>query len=528
MPGSANAESSAEDANTQRQSRTDSMDLTRKASARSRRDHKVTFKTTTVTGAETEEHNVLINPSSTQAMRLDYFRLLREWQVELYRYGLRMTYDIVIPHPGLPMLATVAQLRRAELRLTEPFKFDVSINMVTEDTYQDLGRRFGVTLPEPPPATLSLVEENTFDGQGDQLVYSPLEFNIDPDYVISAARAECRFDVHLDPMDDREVYLDVVGQTGRAISTGNNDPTQDPDDFQLHLDVDLPKLVGRSGNVKVIVVRRELGDGSVTVTLEQKLRPGVHARWRNETWMALREAAQEEWGVQRQMLLSRQEQLQSEIEAYDALTLRKMEREAIMRGVLQWLFGPDFEVGIEGSCGHPSDGEGVDVVDPSTWTEWNRVAEYGELIRFLQQAIEWENVIYLGYPYFWDIRSNWDVKATLRHPDFRHQEFLRAGFFRVVLTVRPGFEDQLIALTEVGVLHSAAGVLPQNHPYLRIAEDIRNTTARLYQEVPSNTNGSGLDAQEKADRGRLIGRWREYTPVSGLDLAVNTTLDTIA
>lgn len=525
VAGEASAEASAEDTESHRQSRTDSMDITRKASARSRRDHKVSFRVTTQVGTETEEQHLLINPSQKDSMRLDYFRLLREWQVSLYRYGLRMTYDIVIPHPGLPMLVTASELHQIQRELAAPFTFDVPFDYVTPDTYRELERRFGITLIEPPPETMTTAEERLFERQGDQLVYDALEFDVEPDYVVARAHVSCRFDVHIpDSLEDfRAIYLDVAGQPGPAISTGTNEPEQDPVDCQLHLDVDLDQLVGRSGRLSIILVRRELGEGSVTVTLEQELRPEVRPRWANGVWLALREAAHQQWALDRQLLLDRVERLEAEIGGYDALTLRKLEREAIMRGVLQWLFGPGFELGIEGDCVVPSDG--VDIVDPATWSAWQRVAQYGELIRFLQQAIEWENVLYLGYPYFWDTPSNWGVKANLRHPDFRHQEFLRAGFFRVVLTVRPGYEHDLITLTETGVLAHGDGTLADTHRYLTIANEIRAKDEELYPPLPVDASG---EAEEEQDRGRLIGRWREHTPVSGLDISVNTSLGTIA
>jgi hypothetical protein len=52
-----------------------------------RKDHKTSFRVSSVAGAEDLSVQVLTNPSDTNAMRVDYFQLLRKWRVDLIRYG---------------------------------------------------------------------------------------------------------------------------------------------------------------------------------------------------------------------------------------------------------------------------------------------------------------------------------------------------------------------------------------------------------------------------------------------------------
>src|SRR5262245_29225347 len=91
-------------------------------------------------------------------------------------------------------------------------------------------------------------------------------------------------------------------------------------------------------------------------------------------------------------------------------------------------------------------------IDPAglTHQEWARVMGSGEFIKFLHQAIEWENTIFFPYPYFWDHPRNHTYKRFLNHPDALYRTFLRAGAARVVLPVRPGFEESFTQLFETG------------------------------------------------------------------------------
>lgn len=78
------------------ESRKHATAITQKASARTKQEHKVTISTTTVTGTSETTTRELVNLSPTDPMRIDYFSMMRKWRVRLYRYGLRLTYDIVI------------------------------------------------------------------------------------------------------------------------------------------------------------------------------------------------------------------------------------------------------------------------------------------------------------------------------------------------------------------------------------------------------------------------------------------------
>jgi hypothetical protein len=144
---------------------------------------------------------------------------------------------------------------------------------------------------------------------------------------------------------------------------------------------------------------------------------------------------------------------------------------------------------------------------------------FGEFVKYLHQAIEWENVLYFVYPYFWDNPRNHKLKRFLHHPDSLHRAFLRGGAARVVLTIRPGFEESFTRLFETGTLDDE---LESDHPYVTIAQEIRAYAATHYPGIPdSNATPEEVEA---AERGVHIGRWFEYTPVSATDITVNTPL----
>jgi hypothetical protein len=104
---------------------------------------------------------------------------------------------------------------------------------------------------------------------------------------------------------------------------------------------------------------------------------------------------------------------------------------------------------------------------------------FGELVKFAQQAVEWENLLYFPYPYFWGSENQGRAKFLFHHLDPEHERFLRAGYMRVVLTIRPGFEADFTRLVETGSLGSTT-----SFTLLTVAEEIAAFARTNYSGIP--------------------------------------------
>jgi Type II secretion system (T2SS), protein G len=233
----------------------------------------------------------------------------------------------------------------------------------------------------------------------------------------------------------------------------------------------------------------------VRVTL--KLKESAYTAWQLKSWTALRDADQAAYTARLEQAKERKAYLEAEMAKFDALTLRKMEREEVMRWVLRWLIGFDrlpSELEDQFTCYPPND----PTTDPCTgkyadptpcqyaYPDEDSPDDYrsfGEFIKYIHNAIEWENVLFFAYPYFWDHTGNWPFKRFMMHPDPIHREFLRSGAMRVVLTIRPGFEQSFALL--VSDLDSLPDGDPKSKlPYVTIADEIRNFAMTNYEGIP--------------------------------------------
>jgi hypothetical protein len=99
------------------------------------------------------------------------------------------------------------------------------------------------------------------------------------------------------------------------------------------------------------------------------------------------------------------------------------------------------------------------------------------VIQFLEQALEWGNLSYVPYPYYWARGSEWDDLTAIEGADPTFVNFLRAGSARVVVPARPGFELAVLhwLLYQEPFLGDPLP-LPDDDLYVSIATEIRDLT----------------------------------------------------
>jgi hypothetical protein len=113
------------------------------------------------------------------------------------------------------------------------------------------------------------------------------------------------------------------------------------------------------------------------------------------------------------------------------------------------------------------------------------VEEQGRIIRFFEQAFEWEQMTYFFYPYYWGRKQTWYDKVLKDNDDPIFAEFLNAREARVVIPVRPPFEADLGYFLMTGQIWGGAD-LPDitDTDYLPITEEIKESANAPGDEKP--------------------------------------------
>jgi hypothetical protein len=449
-------------------------------------------------GTEDQAVRLIKNPFPDKATRVDYYQLIRKWRVDLYRYGVRLTYDLSIPEPGSDILSKILEIQALQDALSQGFnaagstlswaRFDLTPNQITRTNYPYYAAAYGVAVDPPPadqyPIVRSFTHQWTDKDQAQHDEYNSFEVDIPDGYAV------------------------------RSWSYNQEAWAWTDEDWHYDIRTDLNSWIGASGQLTLTVGTRYVSAFDIELKLTLGLTDTAYNAWKLKTWGALHDAAVARYEQNRAMLKTQLESLQSALGAQDALSLRKLEREEVMKTVLRWMFGPAFTFVAPGV---PPDlyTSGGSVVSASVW---NALLAQGELIKFLHHAIEWENMLYFLYPYFWSDTSRWDFKKYLDHPDFMHRTFLKAGSARVVLTIRPDFEKDFLSYLETGTFNG----LPPGHPYMTIAEEIEAFAKTNYPGIqpanPVNDARPLLSPRQKkawADMQVIMGLLEAYKTAHG-------------
>jgi hypothetical protein len=476
------------------ESRKDAINTTRKASSRVKQSHKMTISTTTVSGTSETTTRMLENPSATDPIRIDYFSLMRKWYVALYRYGLRLTYDIAVPEPGGAMREIYAKLDALQKSLSAQFSFPIKHSDITADVmpgdsepyYLVLADRYSVDAPPPPSPPLVVLQISV--NFSDTLHIHPASFTVPDGYWISAI---IYTDYHVEESPFQAQLL--VDFSNGLIITSNTTANFDLCSGQSF-------LWHQSGaqSITLYYVTDDKPAGELSFAVQCVPTDTVVAQWQSAVWTALYNAAQSQFYAQQQAISAQIAALQNEINNVDTLTLRREENDEIMKCVLQWLLGPTFDfmppevVALFNSQGSDATTYGVGFTGNElslSASQWTTMFTYQEMVKFINEAIEWENVVYYLYSYFWDVPTSWAFIRQIQHPDPMRQAFLRSGSARVVLTVRPGFEKAWTSFVELG---DFGLILPPGHPYLTIAQQIEAYDSTNYPGIPAaNPDGGG-------------------------------------
>lgn len=99
---------------------------------------------------------------------------------------------------------------------------------------------------------------------------------------------------------------------------------------------------------------------------------------------------------------------------------------------------------------------------------------YASLAKFMEQALEWTIMDYTFYPYYWADKKNWQEMYLSKDLDPLFRNFLQAGMARVIVTVKPGFEDAIQFFMTTGRIWNGGEVPVIGDPmYLSIVDELK-------------------------------------------------------
>ncbi|NJM78989.1 MAG: hypothetical protein HC854_03990 [Flavobacterium sp.] len=105
--------------------------------------------------------------------------------------------------------------------------------------------------------------------------------------------------------------------------------------------------------------------------------------------------------------------------------------------------------------------------------------DYAAFAKFIEQAFEWDIMSYNFYPYYWGKRDNWASLYQYDNNDPLFRSFMQSGMARVIVTVRPGFEEAVNYYMQTGQIWNGGEVpVIEDELFLSIVDELQQPVGK--------------------------------------------------
>lgn len=170
----------------------------------------------------------------------------------------------------------------------------------------------------------------------------------------------------------------------------------------------------------------------VTASIKLELAPEAFEKWQLDTFTAIINAYEKRLAEYNQKIADLNTATEQVLSA-NPLFYRQIENTSLRKNCISYLMGND-NIGLDMLNGRESLGVTAKYTESSLET-------YASKVKFMEQAFEWDLMSYNFYPFYWAKKSEWQDLYTTDNQDALFRSFLQSGMARVILTVRPGFEE---------------------------------------------------------------------------------------
>jgi hypothetical protein len=406
------------------------------------------------------------------------------YDAQIYNYGKRMMFEFIIPEPAA--FYEYAQTHKPKKNIVEPkalpenFTYK-NIEIWNIDGYIRDYNVQGITAPPSPYKTISTsIVKDGMPIDGNPHVASSKELVIPAGYISKlGVWFDCSAVFENYPKVEitigNKIFRPLEISGGKGIMANNHDDASIPwhwfwPDNSIQISVNTYDIASLTINAYAFV----------ELTYEAKV------QWQIQTFEKIT-AAYKAMRIEYEQKLAAQDVQQGiAITGQNPLINREIEKTELKKQCLKmlmdtFLFGSFDAMKDDGTNEFPD----FDIFDG---------LNEGKVIHFFEQAFEWENLTYLFYPYFWARKDQWVHKSNIYDTDPLFTKFLQAGSSRVVIPVRPGYNDVATYYMQTGQIWGKDGNPPLikkddgslNDLFISIADELRNQTDDLEGAKPED------------------------------------------
>lgn len=383
---------------------------------------------------------------------------------QIYNYGKRMMFEFMIPQPAKLHQLAIGNVNNsiASTSLVKPQDPRTAVapytlsdyNAVTEQKLQYWANLYKVEVDKMPLQYKTQSEDITD--------------------VVSSDRS-----LRERPVTVPENYLCKTLKVNYSFSTGNGwakarvklnnfngaflDNTNETGEF--------PMFSGLSfeNTFNISYYCRDVRNIAFHLNLGLEIKPEVLEEWKKENFKKIIEAYDNALKDYEEKVKAEEDKLKQKKESQDQkleLTqfYRQIEENVLKHNCIAYMIDPNNFGKLMYKGTSMSDYEVLR----------NDLDAYAATVKFMEQAFEWTIMDYKFYPYYWGAKTDWVNLYQAESIDPLFRSFLQSGMARVIVTVKPGFEDAVQFFMATRKIWNGGEVPVLGDPlYLSIVDELR-------------------------------------------------------
>ncbi|MDR0438446.1 MAG: hypothetical protein LBH22_09155 [Bacteroidales bacterium] len=436
-------------------------------------------KTVSTTEEFTETNKHLFDNTKSGEHVSGVYRFINAiYKNRIFNYGKRLMYEFMVPQPGkLHQIAmTVSSNSDSNtVTLEEPIdprdKYS-DFTKITKNNYQELAAKYGASVNEYPKETLSVSKSFAgVEAGANEMHEGTADIQLPEGYITVDASLKFSAKWDQDNSGQRHAVNIAFGDIGLYAHTEN----------LIRKDLTEFNLIGRNWNDKYSLVGYKDSISfsysllnymsfGIAFSINLKLDDTKIEQWKRETFERIMEGYERQLATYNQSLAEKKE-IGVQILDSNPMFYRQIEQTVLRKNCISYLLDHKNPNSVKKF--------GLEMYSGTTLTEHQvnltkKMDDYSSFVKFMEQAFDWELMSYSFYPYYWANKNEWANLYKFDSDDATFRSFMQAGMARVVVTVRPGFEDAVaLYMTKGQIWDGGAMPVIGDSLYLSIVDELK-------------------------------------------------------
>ncbi len=394
------------------------------------------------------------------------------YDCQLVNYGKRLMLEFMVPEPAAFFIYSQINKGTPETTILKPLRLDelgvTDFNSINEHNYASIAAAYSVTDIEPPPPMFDFIAYAT--NKSPEPVTSPTTekryqteskvLTIPTGYHVVSAEVfgGCEWGSVQNPAYMIFSFGKYSICVNSSTKQGGSHLAFGEDSFKTELPLSFWCF-----NTDLYYV-------SINITLQRN--EETYKKWAIKTFAAIVDGYNQRKSEYEDKLADMQDNQQSgqfDNFGQGAGRNREIEQNELKRRCIEFMTGQRFE--SFHAMGDRKNTFGYPEMDFSlSQTE-------GEIIKYFEEAFEWDNMTYKFYPYYWGKKKYWVEKINYEDSDPLFTNFIQAGAARVMVPVHIAFTETILHFIQTSEIWEGQN-LPVTGKVATLVDEVKSADAK--------------------------------------------------